>query len=108
MRLQQRGLKTVYLKTATKNTDAEGSSHYTYASEGKAIKASIQPASSNGATAKMYGEKAANMLTMRYEGTEAIKENDGICVFVASSATPDYKVKAKQPWDIPVYDLEAI
>ena len=40
----------------------------------------------------MHGERLAYILNMLYDGTTSIKENDGICVYVAGSENPDYKV----------------
>lgn len=42
--------------------------------------------------AEMYGERLTYIKNMHYEGTEPMKEGDGICVDVDPEAVPDYKI----------------
>lgn len=86
-------LRTVYLKARSMATDAAGCKYATYPSVTAAISANIQPAGGE-SQAKQYGEKLDSILNMFYSGSEAISVGDGLCVYVSSSESPDFKVKA--------------
>lgn len=61
--------------------------------EPKDIDATIWAASGQ-VQSNMYGEHLSYMKNMEYKGTEVIKENDGICVYVGPDEDPDYIVKS--------------
>lgn len=105
MRLRQRDLRIVYWKKQTMIEDDEGIKTTAYTSP-TAVQAKIQPAGGK-MMLEEYGLRIDYMLTMYCENTNIV-ENDGICVYVASTETPDYHVIAKRLWDIPVYILEKL
>lgn len=89
--------KTYYHKALVDNKDNEGSKNRTYSSAATAITADIQPASGK-VQAEQYGARLGYILNMLYSGSTAISEGDGICVYVASAASPDYKVISVKKW----------
>lgn len=59
--------------------------------------------------AAQYGEKLSYIKNMEYQGDEAIKENDGICIYVEGTEKPDYRVSSINPDVSPkLYVLEKI
>lgn len=88
-------MKTFYLRRRKTEKNKEGGSLVTYG-EPIAVKATIWPAGGR-VQAEMYGEKLAYMKNMAYEGTEEMKEGDGICVFAGPEDTPDYKIISINP-----------
>jgi hypothetical protein len=89
--------KTYYHKVLVDNTDNEGSKYRTYSSTATAITADIQPASGK-VQAEQYGARLGYILNMIYDGAVVISEGDGICVYIASTASPDYKVISVKKW----------
>lgn len=104
MRLRQRDLKTVYIKPWTSVKDDEGCSTDGYGRPYE-IKGSIQPLSGQVAATE-HGLKLKYMLSMRIEDIGTIKEKDGVCVYVDSTAQPDYEVVSIKPWTIHVLELK--
>jgi hypothetical protein len=104
VRLRQRDLKTVYVRPWTTKKDIEGctTNDYGIAFE---VKASIQPLSGQVASTE-YGETLKYMLSMKVDSLGAIKEKDGICVYVAPEELPDYEVISIRPWAIPVIEIK--
>lgn len=104
-RLRARGLRTLYLRRATKIEDDEGVIVDGY-SEPIPFQARVNPAGGK-LTVEMYGQRANNMLTI-YNNNPSIVINKGdyICVNVGSTAKPDYKVIGYRPWEVGVFDLE--
>lgn len=41
---------------------------------------------------EMYGERVNKMKNMEYQGTETMKEGDGICICVGEDSDPDYQI----------------
>jgi hypothetical protein len=82
--------KDYYIRQRTVSSDGEGGKIVSYGTA-KQIQANIYPASGK-VQAEMYGERLAYILNMLYDGSESIRENDGICVNVAGTEKPDYKV----------------
>lgn len=70
--------------------DAEGNTSVNYM-EAVEIKATIWAAGGQKAI-EMYGERLPYIKNMEYEGTEEIKEGDGICLDVDAESKPDYEV----------------
>ena len=110
MRRMRQALKRPYtLKKATSAKNNEGNSYNTWGNA-ISIDAIIRHASRSLDTAQ-YGQHVLDILKMQYEGSEVIKEGDGICVFVDANSDPDYKVtsgKGITEDTFNVYTLEAI
>lgn len=104
MRLKYK--KTYYVKPKTTTTDAEGGKYASYGTAA-AIEADIYPASGK-LQAEMYGERLNYILNMLCDSTGAITEGDGVCVYVASSAEPDYRVLSIKRYSHMVLELEKL
>ena len=87
----RKSLKQKYsLRKRNVGKNTEGGSVVAY---GAAISIEATIWAAGGKTqAEMYGERLAYMKNMEYEGTEEIKEHDGICVNCTGATVPDYKV----------------
>ena len=96
MRLRY-NLKTVYVKARVVTTDASGGKYGTFPAVTATISADIQAASGS-TQAKQYGEQLDRMLNMFYAGAATINQGDGVCVYVASNAAPDYEVIAAKEY----------
>ena len=90
MRMRKSLMKKYHLRKRVPKKDKEGGSITEYA-EAVEIKATIWPASGR-VQAEMYGERLTYIKNMEYSGKEELKEGDGICVYVAGDADPDYKI----------------
>lgn len=99
--------KTYYLKKKTTDTDNEGGKYVVYSNTPIEIKANIWPASGK-LQAEMYGERLNYILNMLYDGTQEFSEGDGICVYVASTAEPDYKIISIKRYSHLLIELEKI
>lgn len=99
--------KDYFIRPRTVSSDGEGGKVITYGTA-QPIQANIYPASGK-VQAEMYGERLAYILNMLYDGAESIKENDGICVYVASTDKPDYRViSIKQYTNHKLMELEKL
>lgn len=108
-RMRQALKRKYYLRKPTSTKDSEGNTYKTYGSATE-IEAIIRHKSRFLDTAQ-YGERISDVLSMQYEGTTAISEGDGICVFVSSDSDPDYEVKSCKGLTedaFKVYTLEVI
>lgn len=92
MRMRKSLQKKYLLKKRTVGKNAEGGTEISYG-PGISIDATIWQASGK-VQAEMYGERLAYIKNMEYEGTEVIKEHDGICRSCTGATEPDYKVIA--------------
>lgn len=90
MRLRRKQLNQYYLKAQVSEKNNEGSSYETYSDVPFYFMADISPASGQ-LQAEIYGVRLSYILNMLCEPF-SIKENDGICVYVKSNQSPDYKV----------------
>jgi hypothetical protein len=107
-RLRQRDLKPYTVKRRIPAKDEDGTTFENWDQRGYTIKANIKSAGGKLA-AETYGERLAYMLTALIEGDTTLNEGDGICVYVAPSEKPDYKVVASPKWSShSVVMLEAI
>jgi len=71
------------------------------------IRAACQPASGS-LDAQIYGERAKTMCNIFFDGLEAVAAGDGLCIHVAPTALPDYRVVSVQGWDHQRIDAEFI
>jgi hypothetical protein len=107
-RLRQRDLKPYTVKNRIPAKDADGTTYEDWDRRGYTIKANIKPAGGKLAV-ETYGEKLAYMLTALIEEGTVLNDGDAVCVYVASSEKPDYKVVASPKWSShSVVMLEAI
>ena len=100
MRIRRSLLKPYHLRRRTVVKDDEGGSIEGY-DAAVPIEAVIWSAGGR-VQAQMYGEKLSYIKNMEYEGTEVIREGDGICVGVSHEANPDYKVISVNDDYVPV------
>lgn len=83
-------MKQYNLRVRATTKDAEGGDVVSY---GPAVTIEATIWAAGGAVqAAQYGEKLTYIKNMEYSGTEEMKEGDGICVYVAGDADPDYKI----------------
>lgn len=99
--------KTYYLKKKTIVVDNEGGKYLGFADTAIEIKANVSPASGK-LQAEIYGERLNYILNMIYDGSLELVEGDGICVYVPSSSSPDYKVISIKYYGHKVIELEKI
>lgn len=83
-------MKQYNLRSRTITKNAEGGDDVGYA-PAVPIKATMW-AAGGAVQATQYGERLTYIKNMEYSGTEELKEGDGICVYVAGDADPDYKI----------------
>lgn len=98
--------KTYWLKKKTTIEDDEGNMYADY-SEPIEIKANIYQASGK-LQAEIYGERLNYIQNMLYDGSEKLKEGDGICVYVDKNNKPDYKVISIKSYSHQLIELEKI
>ena len=98
--------KTYWLKKKTTLEDDEGNMYADY-SEPIEIKANIYQASGK-LQAEIYGERLNYIQNMLYDGSEKLKEGDGICVYVDKNNKPDYKVISIKSYSHQLIELEKI
>lgn len=100
--------KTYKLCRKTIVTDSEGGKYDGW-SEPIDIKANIYPATGK-LQAEMYGLRLNNIMNMLYDGSEELKEGDGICytTYAISKNKPDYRVISIKPYSHKVIELEKI
>lgn len=100
-------MKTYHLKRRVVGKNKEGGSVVEY-EDPIEIRATIWSAGGR-VQAEMYGEKLAYMKNMAYEGTEEMKEGDGICVSASPVSPPDYKiVSIKSEYKPKMMELERL
>ena len=104
MRLRRSQVNKYNLKPQSTTKNAEGGVKAVYG-EAVEIDADIWAASGK-VQAEMYGDRLRYIKNMLYTGTTVINENDGICVEVSATDTPDYKVISTNRK--PLYELEKI
>ena len=98
--------KTYWLKKKTTIEDDEGNMYADY-SEPIEIKANIYPTSGK-LQAEIYGERLNYIQNMLYDGSEKLKEGDGICVYVDKNNKPDYKLISIKSYSHQLIELEKI
>lgn len=114
MRLKRSRVREYFLKNRIVNKGSEGNTFETY-DTATPFKGEIWPASGE-VQAKTYGEKLSYIFNVRIKGNYVItadrnnvihyvfpdgldiSENDGVCLFVPSSANPDYRIIAIKPY----------
>lgn len=123
MRLKRNRLKQYHHRPAVARKDNEGNS-YTEYSSGQPITAEIWPAGGK-LQAEMYGQRLSYIRNCRVNGdcrihTDekgkvsymlgdlAIREGDGICVYVPGESDPDYKIIAIRPYRHLYMELEKL
>ena len=106
MRLNERDKRTLYLRRRDFGKDAYGEPFSRWA-EPVAIRSACQPSGST-LDASVYGRRIKAMYVLFFDGLEDIREGDGLCIHVASTAHPDYRVVAVQGWDHRRIDAELI
>lgn len=102
-----RNKKSYYLKKKTLVEDNEGGKYAGYLNESVEVLANIYPASGK-LQAEIYGERLNYILNMLYDGTETLKEGDGICVYVSKDSKPDYKIISIKRYSHLFIELEKI
>lgn len=108
MRLKQSDLKPYTVKRRIIVTEPDGSTSEDVDPVGHTIRANVQPAGGK-LMLELYGERLAYMLTAYAELGTDILETDRACIYVASDATPDYKVVAVRRWNTHyVVDFEKV
>ena len=123
MRLRNKNI--YYLKAKTTILDKEGGKYSGYSTTPVEIKANISPASGK-LQAEIYGLKLNSIMNMLYDepyttvirdkvlyyisqdGKAEFCEGGGICVYVFSDSTPDYKIISIKPFSHLVLELEKI
>ena len=100
-------IRKVNLRKRSVSKTREGSPQVTY---GEPIELEVIIWQASGAVqAAQYGEKLSYIKNMEYQGDEIITENDGICIYVAGTEEPDYKVTSINADVSPkIYVLEKI
>jgi hypothetical protein len=123
MRLIRNRLKQYHHRTAVQAKDNEGNSYMEYG-EAKPVTAEIWPAGGK-LQAEMYGQHLSYIRNCRIDeeykvqtdakgkisyllGTKAIREGDGICVYVPGESNPDYKIIAISPYRYLYMELEKL
>lgn len=94
--MRVKNTKVYYKKTRVLTKDNEGNKVTSY-SDAQEIKANIYPASGK-VQAEMYGDRLNYILNMLYDGKLALKEKDGICVYVSADSAPDYEIISIKPY----------
>ena len=89
-RLRQAEKRQYALRRYHSEKDLEGNTYAVYAGA-VGVEAIIRH-SSGKLTAEQYGERAAYILAMQYDGKEEIALGAGICVFVPGTEEPDYRI----------------
>ena len=103
-----RNKKPYFYKKREITQDDEGGTVETFSEKPVLFEAAIYPAGGR-IQAEVYGNRLNYILNMLYDGNEDISENDGVCVYVGSEATPDYKViSVKHYTRHKEYELEKI
>jgi len=106
MKLIERDKRTLHLRRRSTGTDAYGEPMPEW-EEPVTIRAACQPAA-GALDAQIYGKRTRAMYTLFFDGLEAIRPGDGLCIHVAAAAQPDYRVVAVQGWDHQRVDAELI
>lgn len=88
--MRRKQMKKYHLRVRTITKNSEGGDDVGYAAA-VPIEATIW-AAGGAVQAAQYGEKLTYIKNMEYSGKEALKEGDGICVYVAGDEDPDYKI----------------
>lgn len=105
--MRRKQMKQYNLRARTTKKNAEGGDDVSYA-VAVPIEATIW-AAGGAVQAAQYGERLTYIKNMEYSGKEELKEGDGICVYVAGDADPDYKIISINPdVDPKVITLEKI
>lgn len=92
IRIRKALMKPYSLRRRQPGKDKEGGSIVDYGAA-IPIEAAIWTAGGK-VQAEMYGERLAYMKNMHYDGTETMREGDGICVYVCPEDPPDYRIAA--------------
>jgi len=105
--MRVRNKQKYYLKRKVVIEDDEGGKYPSYSTTSIEVEANIWPASGK-LQAEIYGERLKYIMNMLYDGNEGLVEGDGICVYVASTSTPDYKIISIKPYSHKFIELEKI
>jgi hypothetical protein len=123
MRLKRSRLKQYHHRAAVPKKDSEGNSFIEY-DPGTPITAEVWPAGGK-LQAEMYGQKLSYIRNCRIDGeykvqtdakgkisylfgSKAIREGDGVCLYVHGESNPDYKIIAIRPYRHLYMELEKI
>jgi hypothetical protein len=120
MRLRERDLKNIYIRTRIPLKDNEGDVYESWGDPVR-IRGTIQPyiqPFSGQVVSEAYGEKMSYMLTIRVNDQGGyvdqigkvsdlggIHEKDGVCVYVDKNTDPDYEIMSVKGWDVPIMEL---
>lgn len=99
-------MKSYNLRKKTEAKNSEGGSIVTYGTA-IPIQATIWPAGGR-IQAELYGQRLSYIKNMEYEGSETMKEGDGICVNVGPEEAPDYKIISIKDYSPKLMELEKI
>lgn len=113
MRLRQTRLETLYVRSLTVTHTADGD--VTDWEEAAAFQCTSWPAGGRVQT-EMYGNRVQDVLNVKVPGKYKVeldettrqpiyrfqdfilKLNDGVCIYAASDATPDYRIVSIKPY----------
>lgn len=105
MRLRQRDLRAVVLRTRVTVREPDGTTSEDWG-DPVTIQGTVQPAGGK-MMSEMYGERLAYMRVMYAEPGTAAPEGAGVCL--DNETEPDYRVVAVRPWSgVTVVDLEKV
>lgn len=96
MRLQKKGLKTIWLKERIVTKGPTGKETITYSDDPIEVEMNIQSAKGL-VMAQIYGNKLSNIKSCMYQGdkiNEGEQEKWGICYKVDKTQKPDYEITA--------------
>ncbi len=107
MRLRERDKRTLYIRPKVGSEPNAYQEPIPVYGEPVEIRAACQDAGSQ-VDIQLYGERVKRMLTIYYDGLEQVCEGDGLCIHVAATAPPDYRVVSVAGWDHQVVQAEKI
>ena len=99
--------KTYYLKRKEIIKDNEGGKYEGFEENATEIQANISPATGK-LQAEIYGQRLKYIRNMLYDGSQELKEGEGLCVYVPKESNPDYRVISIKMYSHLVIELEKV
>lgn len=122
MRMKRSRIQNLSLKNKSERKDEEGVSIVRW-SEATQLQGEVWPAGGQ-LQAQMYGDRVNSMLNVRIKGAFsivpegnhlkfdfgafALREGDGLCIYVSDTADPDYRIKSITPYHPLKMEVERI